>query len=157
VQNLAELPGVHRGGADVASLARLHHVVEGFERLLDGRRLVHAMDLVEVHIVRAEAPQAMVDLGQDGLARQAGAIRIRTHRVTHLSRDHDLIPVREVLERTAENFLARPLRIHVRRVEEVDARVQRVLDERSACLLIQRPDRVASVGIAVGHRADSDG
>jgi hypothetical protein len=115
------------------------------------------MDLVEVHIIRAEAPQAMVDLRQNSLTRQARAVRTVTHRVTHFGRDHDLIPVGEVLERTPEDFFAGPMRIHVRRVEEVDARVQRVPDERSACLLVERPHRVASVGITVGHRSDGDG
>ena len=37
------------------------------------------MDLVEVNIIRAETPKAIVDLSEDGFARQALAIWARPH------------------------------------------------------------------------------
>ena len=80
VQRLAELPGVHRRGADVARLAGLHHVVQRLQRLLDRRVVVPAMDLVEIDVVGAQPAQAGVDLGHDGLARQAAAVRVLAHR-----------------------------------------------------------------------------
>ena len=69
-QCLGELPRVHRRRADVAGLAGLHDVVQRFERLLDRRLRIPAMDLVEVDVVGAEPAQAVVDLAQDRLARQ---------------------------------------------------------------------------------------
>jgi hypothetical protein len=43
-----ELPGPHRGGAEVADLAGLDEVVQGFHGLLDRGLRVEAVDLVEV-------------------------------------------------------------------------------------------------------------
>jgi hypothetical protein len=43
VERLRELPGVHRGGAQVAHLARLDHVVQSLERLLQRGGVVEAV------------------------------------------------------------------------------------------------------------------
>jgi hypothetical protein len=61
---------MHRRRADIAGLAGLNDIdiVERFERLLDRRVIVPSMDLVEVDVIGAEAPQARVDLGHDRLA-----------------------------------------------------------------------------------------
>lgn len=40
-----ELVGPHRAGTDVADLAALDEVVQGFHRLFDGRVVVEAVDL----------------------------------------------------------------------------------------------------------------
>ncbi|CAM5631126.1 hypothetical protein SVIOM74S_09544 [Streptomyces violarus] len=73
VLQLGELPGQHRGGADVAHLARLDDVVEGLHRLLGGRLVVKSVDLVEVHVVRTEPGQGRVDLLHDRLAGRSGS------------------------------------------------------------------------------------
>ena len=156
VQGLGELPGVHRGRAEVADLAGLDQVVQGLQGLLQRCRVVIAVNLVEVDVVGAEPPQAVVDLGHDRLAGQAPPVRPRPHRVAQLGGNHDVVAVREVTERAAEDLLAGAVRVQVGGVEEVDASLEGMLDERAAGFLVQRPDRVAAVGIAVGHRADGD-
>jgi hypothetical protein len=156
-QRLGELPRVHRRGAEVADLAGLHQVAEGLQGLLERCRVVVAVHLVQVDVVGAEPPEAVVDLGHDRLARQASAVGAWPHRVAQLGRDDDVVPVGEVAQRPPEDLLARPLRVHVRGVEEVDPGVQCVLDQRSARLLAERPDRVPAVGLAIGHRPDRDG
>ena len=77
--------------------------------------------------------------------------------MAQLGRDHDVVAVREVAQGAAEDLLAGALRVHVRGVEEVDAGVEGVPDERAGIGLAERPDRVAAVRLAVGHRADRDG
>jgi hypothetical protein len=119
--------------------------------------VVVAVDLVEVDVVGAQPPQRMVDLGHDRLAGQPLPVRAGTHRVAQLGRDDDVVAVGEVLERAAEDLLAGPVRVHVRGVEEVDARLERVLDQGPGLLLAEGPDGVAAVGLAVAHRADRDG
>jgi beta-glucosidase len=57
VLELRELPGPHRGGADVAGLARLDHVVQRLHGLLGRRLRVEAVDLVQVDVVGAQAGQ----------------------------------------------------------------------------------------------------
>src|SRR5439155_2409370 len=128
-QGTSELPGMHRRRADIAGLAGLNDIVECFERLLDRRVIVPSMDLVEVDVIGAEAPQARVDLGHDRLARHAGAIGSRPHPAIDLGSDDDLVSSGEILDRTPENLLAAAERIAVRRVEEIDPGVERTLDE----------------------------
>src|SRR5947209_2032095 len=139
VQRLLELPRPHGGGADVAGLAGPHHVMQRFHRLLDGCLVVPAMDLVEVYVLRPEPLQALVDLAQDRFARQPGAIRSRSHAAVYLGSDDDLVPIREVLQGTSEDFLTRPERIDVGGIEEVDPQFQGVLDDRPAVFLMQHP------------------
>src|SRR5690606_522516 len=55
VLRLGELPREHARRADVTRLARLHHIVQGVHRLFDGRLIVPAVDLVEVHVFHAQA------------------------------------------------------------------------------------------------------
>ena len=157
VQGLRELPGGHGGGAEVAHLAGLDEVVERSEGLLKRRRMVVAVELVEVDIVGAEAGEGVLNLGHDRLAGQALAVRTGTHGVAQLGRDHDVVAVREVAQGSAEDLLARALRVDVRGVEEVDAGVQGVPNERAGVGLAERPDRVAPARFTVGHRADRDG
>ena len=132
VERLGELPGVHGRGAEIAHLASLHHVVEGFERLLPRGRVVVAVDLVQVDVVRAEPAQRMVDLGHDRLAGQAAAVGSWSHRVAQFGGDDDGVAIGEVLECAAEDLLAGAVGVHVRCVEEVDPRLERVLDQRRA-------------------------
>src|SRR5437016_11084610 len=119
---------MHRRRADIAGLAGLDDVVQRFDRLLDRRVVVPAMDLIEIDVIGAEAPQARIDFGHDRLARQAGAIGARPHPAIDLGSDDDLVSSGEILDRTPENLLAAAERIAVRRVEEIDAGFERTLD-----------------------------
>jgi hypothetical protein len=49
------------------------------------------VDLVEVDVVGAQALQAGVDLGHDGLARQAGGVGVLAHGAVDLGGDHHLV------------------------------------------------------------------
>ena len=137
-------------------LAGAHDVVQRLERLLDRHVVVPAMDLVEIDVVGAEPLQAGVDLGQDRLARQAGAVRPLAHAAVDLGRDHHLVAPREVEQRAADDLFAGAVRIDVGGVEEVDAEVERLLDERPARRLAERPRVVAALGLAVAHAAQAD-
>ena len=53
IQRLGELPGVHRGGADVTRLTGFHHVVQRFQRLFQRRFVIPAVDLQQIDIVGA--------------------------------------------------------------------------------------------------------
>jgi len=61
------------------------------------------------------------------------------HLAAHLGGEHDFVALGEVLEGAAEDFLADATCVHVGRVKEVDAEIQRPPDNRAAVLLIQRP------------------
>ena len=87
---LRELPRVHAARADVARLAGADDVVERLHRLLDRRRVVEAVDLVEVDVVEPEALQRRVDRGEDVLAPEAAPVRAGHRRAVDLRRDNVL-------------------------------------------------------------------
>jgi hypothetical protein len=53
-------------------------------------------------------------------------------------------------------LLARAERVHVGGVEEVDAGVERLLDERARRRLVERPGMRALIGGAEAHAAEAD-
>src|SRR5471030_2711705 len=97
------------------------------------------MDLIEIDIIRAQAPQRSVDSFHDTFAREAMRVDARAHRAEDLGRDDDFVAFGEILDRAAQYFLAGPLRIDVGGVEEVDALLQRFPDEGSRGLFLQNP------------------
>lgn len=156
VLRLGELPRVHRTRPDVAGLARLHHVVQGLHGLLDRRRPVPAVDLVEVDVVGAQTAQAVVDLGHDRLAGQPATVGPRPHLAVHLGGQHDLVAAGEVGQRPADDLLAGAVGIDVRGVEEVDPCLDGLPYEGPAGLLVQRPAVGTAIGGAVAHTTQAD-
>ena len=128
-------------------------MLERAERLLDRHGVVEAMDLIEVDRLDAEPPQAALARLHDVLARQALPVRRVAHRPEHLRRDDDLVEIRHRPERAPGHFLAHAERVHVGRVEEVDAFVERESDERLRLAFVEHPR--APTRIAVGHAAEA--
>ena len=153
IQRLGELPRPHGRRADVAHLARAHHIVQRFQRLLDRRRLVPAMDLVEIDVVRLQPAQALVQLEEDLLARKPAAVRPIAHHAVQLGRDHGVFALGVSLQQAPQHALAVAVRVYIRGIEEVDARVQRLAEKRRALLLVQapgvpaRPQRLPAGGV----------
>jgi hypothetical protein len=101
---------------------------------------VPAVDLVQVHVVRAEAAQGVVDAGQDVLARQAPVVGPGSHDAAHLGGQHVVVAAGEDLaQQPAGDLLADALRVDVRGVEEVDARLGRPRHQRLGRLLVENP------------------
>ena len=91
VQHLRELPCEHRRCADIKRLAGLNHFVERFHRLFDRRFIIEAVDLIKVHIIGLQTPQAVIDGMHDVLARKPALVGIVAHGVEDLGRNHDTI------------------------------------------------------------------
>lgn len=66
--HLGELPRPHRAGADIAHLAALDDVVQGFHCFFDGHSVIEAMDLEQVDVVCSKALERGVDLAENGMA-----------------------------------------------------------------------------------------
>ena len=92
-----------------------------FERLLDGRVVVPAVNLVQIDVVGVQPPKAGVDLRQDRLARQAAAVGILAHGEVDLGRNHHLVALGEVAQGSPHDFFAGAVGVGVGRIEEVDA------------------------------------
>ena len=87
------LVGQEVGAADVADLAGVDEVVEGAQRLVDRRRRVGRVQLIEVDVVGAESPQRGLHGGQDVLARAAPLPRGGPGGADALGRQHELVPL----------------------------------------------------------------
>jgi hypothetical protein len=80
----------------------------------------------------------------------------RVHAAVHLGGDHHLVAARVVEQRLADDLLAGAVGVDVGGVEEVDAEVERLPDERPARGLAHRPRVVAAVGRAEAHAAEAE-
>ena len=92
--------------------------------------------------------QAVLDLPDDPAARVAELVRVVAHRAVHLRGEHDVVapPARQ---RLPDDLLGLPARVDVGGVDEVDARVERAVDD---------PDALVVVGLSPGsehHRAEA--
>lgn len=67
VERLGELVGLHRGRPDITNLPSTHYVVKRTQRMLDGRIVVPAMNLVEIYSLHSEAVQRVLEFLIDGL------------------------------------------------------------------------------------------
>jgi hypothetical protein len=121
-QRLHGLPRGEVAEAHVAGLAGAHHVVEGAQRLLQRRDGIHAVDLVQVDVIGAQAAQAPVDAVHDVLARQAHVVGAGAGAAAHLGGEHELAAV-EAHRRDglAYQALALALVVDVGRIQEVHA------------------------------------
>src|SRR4051812_1717834 len=107
------------------------------------------MDLVEVDVVGVQAPQRVLDGLHDPAARAALVVDLVAHLAVELRGEDDVVAA--AFEGLADDLLVLALRIDVGRVDEVDARVERGVDD---------PDRLVVVGLTPGaehHRAEAQG
>jgi hypothetical protein len=134
----------------------LNDVMQRFHRLFDGSLVIPAMDLVKVDVLGSKPLQAVIDLGQDRLARQPLAVRSFTHLAVQFGGDDDLVAIGELPQGTAEDLLALPNGINVCRVEEIDAKLECFLDDRSAVLLVEHPLVYPTFRVPEAHAAEAD-
>src|SRR5580704_12583220 len=114
------------------------------------------MDLVEVDVIRSEPSQTGIHLHENRPARQTGAIRTRSHAAPDLGGEHDIVALREFLERPPHDLFAGANRINVRRVEEIDPGLERLGDERTTVALIECPRLRFARRRAIAHTAQTD-
>ena len=88
VQRFRELPRVHGRGADVAHLARPHHIVQCVQSFFNRRFIIPAMNLVQVHVIGLQAPQALVKFEEDRFAREAVAVGLVPHHAVEFRGDN---------------------------------------------------------------------
>src|SRR5215469_12734044 len=91
---------------------------------------------------------------QDMFPRQSAIVRIVAHRIEDLGCDHQAIATGpEILQSSAKDLLARSLRIHVCRVEEVDSQLKCATNEWARLFFLEHP--WPPFLRAVGHRAQA--
>jgi hypothetical protein len=131
----------HRGRADRADFPAVDQVRERGKRFLDVGGRVRPVDLIEVDPVGLQAAQRVLDRGHDPAPRGSLVVGIVACRAAELGREDNAAAA--PLERFAHGHLG--LAVCVGSIDEVDPRVQRLVDDAG---------RVIVVGVADG-RAES--
>jgi hypothetical protein len=106
--------------------------------------------LVEIDPVGFQAPQRRLDLAYHPAARVPGLVGVLAHRAVELRSEHHVLAP-AAGERLADDLLGLAARVHVGGVDEVDARVERSVDD---------PDRHVVIGLAPRaehHRPEAQG
>ena len=131
VRGVRDLPAGQVGVPDVADLARGDQLIERGDGLLDRRQRVRRVQLVQVDVVGAQAPEGFLhgepDVAPAALGAGRGAIPHVHPLVAELRREHHLVPA--ALENLAKSeFRAAVLAVHLGGVEERDAGVDGRVD-----------------------------
>jgi hypothetical protein len=126
------------------------------DRLLERRRRIDAVDLVQVDVIEAEPPEALIDRVEDVAARQPGVVDALADPAAHLGRDHQVAaPHAEPAQRLADQPLALALVVDVGGVEEVDAGVERRAQLAGDGVDAELADHLPEALAAVGHGAEA--
>src|SRR6202030_2058560 len=129
-ERFGDLPCLPVGAADVTDLSLLHQGVESAKRLFDRGHGIVAMDLVQVNMVGLQTAETGLYTVHNVAARSPDVIPPRADATIDLRRDHDILPRDvQVFQGLPENLFAFALRVNVRRIKEVDAGVNRGLDQ----------------------------
>ena len=108
-QRLGDLPGREVAHRRVADLALRDQVVQGAERVLDGRVLVEVVQEIEVQVVGAQPLQAPLHLVHDGGPGVPPRQRALPHREVDLGGQDDLVAL------AGDQLAQDPLRVAARR------------------------------------------
>jgi hypothetical protein len=169
-------PGRLVGEASATHLAGLHQVVQGGEGLFHGRLVavgllipedaegldgpVRPVELIEVHVVGLQPPQAVVDglLDVDPVQPRLAVADVgeARARAVHLGGDDDPVALAARGQPVADDLLGAPVglgarrhRVHLGRVEEVDPVIEGIVELLEGLGL--------AVRLAPGHGAQADG
>ncbi|MNV67278.1 hypothetical protein D3C71_1600720 [compost metagenome] len=130
--------------------------MQGFHRFFDRCVVVPTMDDVEIHIFGSKSLQTVIDFAHNGLPGKPGAIGALMHASPHLGRENNFIPVGVILQRTAGNLFTGSVRINIRCIKKVDAKLKRSFYNRPAVLLIQHPLMPSRSCLSKAHTAQAD-
>ena len=73
----------------------------------------------------------------------------------HLGGDDNLVPPGKILDGASQNFLASAEAVDIGRIKEIDAQIQRSLDDGFAVFFVPRPFVYSAFGIAKAHAAEA--
>ncbi len=114
--------------AVIQDLALVHQVAQRLQRLLQRRRRVETMAVVQVDVVGVEVLQGTVAVVEDVLAAQSAAVHGIAGREEHLGRD-DHVLTRNLLDESAEEHFGVTAGIRVGAVEEVHTHIERLFGD----------------------------
>ncbi len=123
--------------AEVADLPHPHQIRQRAQGLVDVGIGRWSVDLIEVDVVRAQAAQAVLASRHDPSARVALCVGVLAHDAVHLGGQNDLLPIL-LGQRLAHDLLGLAERIDIGRVDEVDPRIERAVDDADGLVMVGR-------------------
>ena len=149
-QRLHQVPAGEVRGRDVAHLALADKGVQRLLHLLDRRQRVEAVQVVNVHIIGAQAAQTGFERPPQTVARRARVVRPVAQAKGRFGRNQR--PVAFALERLAQHLFRAALRVNVGSVEEVDAGLEAEVDHAAGLGNIGRAPRLEKLRSAAEGR-----
>ena len=142
------------GEADVADVARLHHVGDRADRVLDRHRGIEARRTVDVDVVDPEARQAV---RQEVLRRRRPRV-VAEERAVGAAQSSELdaedgLGARRARQRLADEQLVFAQRVKVAGIDQVHAALEGGVDRRDPLRLVTAAVHAAG---AQAHAAESD-
>ncbi len=67
--------------------------MQGFHRLFDGRLVIPAVDLVQVHIIHLQALEGFVNRVENVLARESAVVHLTAHLAEYFCGDDNTFPL----------------------------------------------------------------
>ena len=111
---------------------------------------------IQIHIIEPQIAQARVDHPRDMLLAGNALFNLFGRAGQKFCSDHDVFPLCEILERTAQILLARAALVTDGRIKKIDAQFQPVPDDGAGMFLVQRPAVLAVLCIAEPHASHAD-
>ena len=114
----------------------------------------------ELAISHPDRVQRIVLVSPAGISTAALTARMalirRAHPAVHLGRDYHILPADRIRQRAAQNFLAGAVRVHIGRVEKINAHIQSLFDKRARLIFGEHPRMIAPLRDAVTHAAKTN-
>ena len=126
-QRLHQMPAGEVGAADIADLARTHEIVQRAERLLGRRQRVEAVQLEQVDMLGAEAPERRLHRVDQMVARAAHLVGALAGAEGGLGRDQHLVA--PALDRRPQHLLGGACGIDVGAVEHREPGLEADIDQ----------------------------
>jgi len=134
-------PGRRVGHAHVQHLPRADEVVERAKHFVDRRGCIPHVEPQQVDVVGAESPQAAFDRSHHVLAVVAAGVRVVPPLGQRVLRGYDeVIPLGG--DELAHEPFGRPVRVVVRRVDEVAAGIREPVEDAAALFVRRSPSPV---------------
>ena len=92
------------------------------------------MDLIQVDPIGLQTAQAVLDLHADPTAGVSLPVRVRAHVSVHLRREHDVVAA--TTQRLPHDLLGLAVRVDVGGIDEVDAGVERGMDDADGVVVV---------------------
>ena len=151
-ERLHDMPAGKIGAADIAHLAMAHEHIKRFHGFFQRCETIPFVQLIEVDDIGLQPLQARLAGAHQMMARRSGIVWPFAHREAGLGcKQHALAALADDL---TDDFLGDTLRINIRRIDQVDAGIQRHIDELAGFSNAEVADGLGPALAAKGHGAD---